>query len=478
MKAKTLLLMAAYMFLASCFTARVFSQTLTLEQVIREVCTNSDSVKMMKESVKKANELVRQNWANALPVISASGAAIHNYGSAFGSSSSGSGSSRSLAKQTSTFTPMDSGLLSNIGDMLSSFSDISKPVNSNIYTAGISFNQPIYTFGKVGKAIEVANQYKKSSTESYSRNMQTLQLTALDMFFDAVLKSKAAEISDHTLDRKKELYAYLKRNFDLGSGNKAQVLSTKADVASEVSNGIILRRDALTARMNLNFFIGAALTDATPLDTVVMLPNLMAPQAMTAEEGVSTALSNRADLKGLKLIAEANKNGAKIYRAMYLPTIGATGSAGYGKMTSELSLFSTNGNPNWSLGIGASWTLFDGFTNSAKANQLQSDANKYEILYNSLEKAIEINVRSWIAECVAQDTNYSASKEKLESARQSYELTNSNFKQGSGQFADLKQADEQLQQAERGMTLAFYLLVRSRAGLLVAMGKEIINIDK
>jgi outer membrane protein len=460
-------------------STNVYSQTIGLEQVIREVCTKSDSVKMMKESIIKADAMVREKWANAFPVISATGAAVHNYGSAFGGSSGSSGSSRPLAKELSTFTPMDSGLLANIGSMLSSFSDISKPAHSNIYTAGISFNQPIYTFGKVGDAIKVAEDFKKSTLASYARNLQALQLTALDLFFSVILAQKAAEVSNHSLARKRELYSFLQRNFDMGSGSKAQVLATKADVATQVSNAILLRRDALTARMNLNTFMGVALTDSIPLDTSILIPVLLARPAISVDDAVRTALANRQDIKSLKLISEAYKGGAKIFRAMYLPTIGATGSAGYTRMDSDSKLIGNNNvNPSWSLGLGAQWTLFDGFSNSAKAAQYQSDANKLEIIYNLQVKGIESNVRSWIAECVAQDTNYAASKERYESASQSFDLTNSNFKQGSGQFADLKQADELLRLSEMGMTSALYLLVRSRAGLMVAMGQDIIKIDQ
>jgi outer membrane protein TolC len=381
-----------------------------------------------------------------------------------------------MDKEAAASDPVTQAEFAPVLQALKSLSDISNPMHTNIYTAGLSFNQPIYTFGKVGTAITVANQYKKSAQASYDRNVQALQMTAIDMFFSALLNKKAAEITDHALSRKKELYAFLERNFQLGSGSKAQVLATKADVAAEVSNGIILRRDALTARMNLNSFTGAPLTDSTPLDTIAMLPELDASPTVTPDQAIKEAVSNRADLKSLKLIIEATRGGVSIYKAMYLPTIGATGSLGYSKMDAG-ALFSNNGSLNWSLGAGASWTLFDGFAYSAKAAQLNSDANKLQIVYDVLEKQIEISVRSWIAECAAQDTNYSASKEKLEAARESYELTSSNFKQGSGQFADLKQSDEQLQQAERGMINAQYLLARSRAGLLVAMGRNIIQIN-
>ena len=46
-----------------------FSQKIGLEQVIREVCANSDSVKMMKESVKKSDLIVKENWSAVYPTI-------------------------------------------------------------------------------------------------------------------------------------------------------------------------------------------------------------------------------------------------------------------------------------------------------------------------------------------------------------------------------------------------------------------------
>lgn len=62
----------------------------------------------------------------------------------------------------------------------------------------------------------------------------------------------------------------------------------------------------------------------------------------------------------------------------------------------------------------------------------------------------------------------------FKSAQEGYDLTNSNFKQGSGQFSDLQLSDETLQQAEMGTMNARYRQIRSRAALLVAIGKEIV----
>jgi Outer membrane protein len=455
-----------------------FSQKIGLEQVIREVCANSDSVKMMKETIIRADQVVRENWANALPVISATGYVAQSYGSLFGGSSGGGSgsSSRSLAKEASTFTPQDSGTLAYIENELGQFSTLSNPQKSTIYSAGLSFSQPIYTFGKIGTALKVAQEFSKSAHLTYARNLQTLQLAALDMFFQTVYAEKLCGIQERTVSRKKELYEYTNRNFQAGSGTKATVLSTKSDFSKEYSNLLKAVRDARQVRMFLNSFMGRPLTDTTTLDTVMEIPGLMATVIPDPDKAIGYALDGRSELQSLKLLAEATRGGAKIYKAMYLPSIAATGSTGWSKYAGN-SLFSNNGTANWTLGIGAQWTLFDGFANSAKAAQYSSDANKLDIAYTTISKAIEIEIRSDIKNCTVYDSMYEASKEAYGAALESYNLTSDNFKLGSGAFSDLKFADESLQQAEVGLIQARFNQMRSRAALVIAMGREIISLN-
>jgi outer membrane protein len=469
--------MCACLILAAGFCTQTFSQVVTLEQAIRDVCTKSDSVKMMKESVIRSDQMVREKWANALPVVSATAYGAESYGSLFSQSSGGSSSpSRSLDKEASTFTPNDSGALASIESMLQSFSTLGNPQTSTIYSAGLSFSQPIFTFGKIGTAIKVANEFSRSAHLTYSRNLQTLQLTALDMFFATVYAEKLRGIQERTVARKKELYEFANRNFQMGSGAKATVLSAKSDFTKESANLIKANRNALQSRMFLNSFMGRQLTDMSSLDTSMELPGLMSTSIPDPDKAVGVALDNRPELKSLKLYAEANRGGAKIFKAMYLPSIAATGSAGWSKYSGN-QLFSNSGATNWTLGIGAQWTLFDGFYNSAKAQEYLSDARKLETTCDVLSKGIEIEIRSDIKDCAVFDSTYQSSKEAFSSALESYNLTNDNFKAGSGAFSDLKLADESLQQAEVGLIQARFNQMRSRAALLVALGNDIIKIN-
>jgi outer membrane protein len=480
MKGKTTAILLSWLIVSS-FSIGVYSQPISLEQAIREVCANSDSVKRMHESVKKSHEMVREKWSNALPVISASATVAENHGSAFGGSSSSSQSSRSMAKESAGQTPITRGYLDSTyvqnAALQKIFGGFSETQNTTVYSTGLSVSQPIYTFGKIGTAIKVARQFDQAANCAFQRNFQTLQLQAFDAFSQAILSEKAKTVAEQSLARKKERYDFLDRNFRLGSGSKAQVLSLKAEVAGQITTVLMAQRDARTAHMYLNAFMGRSVTDSTGFDTTTGLNTLLTSPVKQLDSAILAALDHRLDLKSMDLLKNSTEGGVKILKAMYYPSIAGFGSLGYSKYDSK-SILQMDWTTNWTVGIGVQWTLFDGFAYSAKAAQYASDARKLEIAKSELSKYVEIEVRTAIAECAAADSNLAAAKEMYAAAKEGYDLTNSNFKQGSGQFADLQLADEQLLQAELGQANAQFRLLRSRAALRVSMGNDIIEIKE
>jgi outer membrane protein TolC len=454
------------------FSGGAAAQQITLELAIREVCTNSDSVKRMQETMTKSEQMVREKWANILPMISSNTFAARSRGSAFGASSGSGQSSRSLAKVSSAQPTSSYVTWPALGEMFEGFS---KPQTTTIFSAGLSMSQPIYTFGKVSTALKMAREFNQASKYSVQRNIQTLQLQAFDAFSQAIMAKKAKSIAEQSLARK--TYVFLERNFRLGSGSKAQVLALKADVAGQNTAVLISRRDAHTAQMYLMAIMGRSITDTSGVDTVAGLAELLSAPLPIHDTAIETALSKRTDIKVLDLIAKSNEGGANIYRAMYLPSIAATGSLGYSKNESESKIFKTDWQGSWTVGLGMQWTIFDGFAYSAKAAQFRSDARKMEISKAELSKYIEIEVTTALTECAVADSNLAASLVMQGAAQESYDLMNTNFKQGSGQFADLQLAEEQLLQAQLGLVNARYRQLRSRAALRVAMGNDIIDVQ-
>ena len=463
---KTLVAGFAFIAAVQVLSGSAFSETLTLEQVIREVCTKSDSAKMMNESIIKSDMLVRENKSAAWPKLS------------FSTNASYSSPYSEKESTPSGFRPSDTFVKWKelgpwMGDLVGGFAT---PKSSTTYTGALSLQVPIYTFGKIGSAIKVAETYNKSARTSHSRNVQTLQLTALDMFYRTMITIESARIADKTFTRKTDLYEFIDGNFKLGSGVKAQLLMAKADAFGQSAITIAAKRDAESARMFLNSFLGRPLTEQWAIDTSRIPETLQKTGSLLSDAEINHSVDQRNDIQSLRLMAQSNRSGAKIYKSMQYPSIYGSGSTGYTQIDSK-GLRAMQGAFDWSAGVSLSWTLFDGFQSSSKAAQFLSDARKLEIVEGTVKKAAEIEIRTAESECGAADSSLVAAQEMFNAASEGYDLTNSNYKEGSGSLTDLQRVDEQLQLAEFGLLNARYRQVRSRAALLVAIGRNIVDIE-
>jgi outer membrane protein TolC len=461
------------------FQISVFSEVIKLEEVIKEVSVNSDDAKSMRESVFKAKQVIRENYARAFPNVSTEISVGEAYGRGYGAIKSSENSS-SMPTGGTNYDPSKVLTQGDLMNFMSGFGSLMEEqfkydYISN-YGAKLNVVQPIYTFGKIGTGVKVARYYDSLTQLSNNRSIQTLQLLALDAYYRVLLADMLLTITERSVARKTELNEFLTRNFELGSGSKAQILSTKADLVSLKPEIIKARQNAQAAKMMLCVLMGRNPEDSIQLDTSSTLESLQNMVIPSKADAVQNAISDRNDLQSVDYYVKANKGGYQIYRSQYLPSIVGMFSWGIGGYEPE-HLFESD-RRDWTAGVALQWTLFDGFASSAKASQYLSDARKLEIGKSSLKKIIEIEIDTSIAECIAADSNVTASHFIYDAALEAYNLTDENFKQGDGQFAELQLAEERLRQGEFGIMNAKYRQVRSRAALIVAMGKTIIPVGE
>lgn len=452
----------------------VLAQTVGLEQVIKEVCAKSDSVKMMRESVERSNQMVRERRAAAFPKVSTSVFVGRTYGSPL-TTSNLLGASNTIG---TTIGSQDAPLAKIAADSAGGTADPNPfaPQELTAYSASVQVSQAIYTFGKIGAGIQVAREFNRAARNTYHRNLQQLQLTALDAFYGALLSEMAVTVRKRSLSRIRELSEFLDRNFKLGSGNKAQNLSMQAELKGQWTEMIRTEQNLRTSRMALVALMGRPFTDSLVLDTTTIPHSLVSAPLPSRQKALESALSNRGDLHSIQNFAKANEGGAKIFRSMYLPSIGVQGSLGTGGLDAQD--MTDWDKRTWQIGAGLQWNLFDGFENSARSKQYRSDARKLRVAHEAAEKFIEIEIDAALAECAAADSNQTASREMLSAAKESYDITNENFRQGSGQFAELQLAEERLRQAEMGSLNARYRWMRSRAALRISMGDDIVSLEE
>jgi len=348
------------------------------------------------------------------------------------------------------------------------------------YSWGLQVAQPLFTFGKVSTSLNMAKTQDRLTRVRLRNTRLATQQSVVELYIASVLSKAKLETTRRSVERQKAVVDQLQRNFEYGSGAKAQVLlakSTLLRLTPEIQSG---ERDVLAARRALNRLLGRSADDMTELDTVG-LPELEGRVSPPRDQVMAMALANRHDLKMLKEARSLQQDYAKILRANNLPTIAMQAKFGFvsGAQSWDAVKHAADWeNRDWSVGVGMQWSIFDGFEQSSKAGEVRAAVRQMEVRENDLERLIEMEVDNALADRVSADSSLSAAREGVAAATEAREWFARNFASGSGQLSDLLQAEEHQRLAELGLLIARLERTKAAAKLAAIQGYDLISLPE
>jgi len=165
-----------------------------------------------------------------------------------------------------------------------------------------------------------------------------------------------------------------------------------------------------------------------------------------------------------KSVMEAQITQAK---SNYLPSLSLSSS--YGIRGNEF----LEQESNWSVGVGISMPIFDGFSTKAKVTDAKLALKEQDTKIQSTEQQIEEEVeRAWVDWKLARK-NVEVVKKTLEAVQEMYQLTALQYEQGLTSYFFLQQKEDALTNAEYNYVSALYNLRMAIAATEKAGGRRI-----
>lgn len=353
-------------------------------------------------------------------------------------------------------------------------------VTGNQYAYGLEASGPIFTFGKVSTAIEMAELQNSAVSAQVRRGLQDVQSQVIEAYANALLAEQRVLVLRRSRERALESYTLTERDFSAGKGMKSDVLLAKANIKSLESDIITAESTALLARQNLNRQLGRAAADTTPLDTNFVLEGLDATKLPAQNEATQQALKNRADLQALQTTVRVYEGTSRIFQANYYPTIVYNAKAGVSG--SELEQMAEWVHRTWSVGVGLNWTIFDGWgataTNRATVAQWKSDARVFQYQAGELSRAVEMGVSSAYNNVASADSALSAAMEGRAAASEAVAFLRANYPGGALRLSDVMTGEEALRNAEFGVLAARITRTKALADLQLVLGQDLVSVPE
>jgi multidrug efflux system outer membrane protein len=345
---------------------------------------------------------------------------------------------------------------------LEQFPEGFSPSVQPMHTLNVEINQPIYTFGRIKSAVELAKVVQREVEARTWTSRLDVAHTAGISHIAIVTAIKNRDMLRQDREVRQETLQLVERRYQLGEATKLEWLRAKATLAELQPAVLQAEHDVVLAELALKKLLNLPLD--RELSVALTLPSVS--EEMTREG--NTTLAPRPELLELQEQINSLQQQATIQRSFGLPSLDFR--ANYGREALYLENVLKTDFRNWNAAVEFSWHVYDGGERKAKIAQIQAQIRQLTLRQQDLIYQIKLEVtqarktyQTALAELHAAKTGAAVSAEAFHVAELSY-------REGVALHNDLLDAQQQALSANTAVLQAELAVARSVLDLYRAHG--------
>lgn len=414
---------------------------LTLGEAIRIAVENSNSLRLVEESVVRARGRVNEQRAGFLP----------------------------SANATATFTRLDEG--QSITLTGSNGQTQSVPITiQNQKQVSVGATLPLDLSGLIRTAVRQTEFQEVGFRLDYNRTRNLVVLDVKNAFFDVLRARGFVDVADQALKNAQDRQTTAEANLRAGTGTRFDVLRAQTEVANAQQSLIAARNRVNLATATLNNVLG--LDQNTPTETMDTME-----EASAADQDfnglVTEAYGKRPELLQSDANIRAAEQGIHLAERSSLPTVGVGVNFNY---TPDAGGFAPK-ETSYSAVATLNLPLFDQGLAKARKQQARADVDTARVNKQVTQDQIALQVRQqYLALQEARD-RLEVADAALTQAQEQYRLAQVRFKAGvsaapgASPLLEISDAQSALTQAQNNQVTAQYDLQNAKARLDQAVGR-------
>jgi outer membrane protein TolC len=336
-----------------------------------------------------------------------------------------------------------------------------EPLQTSSAVFTLSF--PIDLMGNIGRGVKAANLELKASRDTYEAQLSDLKLSVRQSFFQVLQAQELVKVSQDALVSATERLDNVKKQFDVGTVAKVDVMQFETAASQAESNLIAAKNGLDLAKSAFNNALGR------PIETEVDLVGSaeMPSQDRTTEDLVQVAVQGRPEMhallnqvSALRYVREAQERGLQ-------PSLGVefvetqNFQAGFGATKEEFVSAAVLTVP-----------IFDSGVTRARVKEARQDEVAAKTQYDELKLGISLEVRQALTNLTNAKSRYEVAKHQVEFAAESYRLAKLREDAGEGISLEVIDAQTADTQAKAALVTATYDYLTAYSQLQRALGTD------
>ena len=313
-------------------------------------------------------------------------------------------------------------------------------------------SQTLYAGGGLhASSVAQRNQVEAARLAVLAQSADTL-LTVRQSFYRVLLNRELIGVREEELRVLEKEAVDARTRRDVGSGSDFDVLRAEVAVANAKPALIRTRNAYRTSQDSLRQALGAP-ADASA-ETSMAVEGILDSQGEAPDLAVALRAAHEArpEILRLKQVAEAAKQGIKVARAGYQPTVAAY--AAYDWVNSPYSDRWNRRLDGLTVGVKSNWAIFDGRATAGKVRQARSQVEQARLAIEEALLAIDVEVRIAHAALVEANELLTSAEQTVAQAKESLRLAQARHTAGAATQLDVLTAQVALTEARSSFSQA------------------------
>jgi outer membrane protein TolC len=328
------------------------------------------------------------------------------------------------------------------------------------WQAAFSGRVPIYTGGKLSRALELSEAVLSGRESSLGASERDVAMQVVDAYLDLKMAVALEQVQSASLEIAKEHQRVVAAMLDQGMVSLRELKRAEASVAEAESQLIAAGNAAQLSKRVFNYLLNRGLEEEIDASSEPEWND-----EYDLGKAIEDAMRSRPELSALEQGMVAGDKQIALARADYYPNLSLAAEGGW----RDGDMMSIAGRDYWQVSLLAGITIFDG-TREDRVASARAARRREGLVLESTRKRIELQVTESYLRLVDARKQLSAAEREKGAAEEALRVAELQFKQGVADQVTFLDAELAMTAARVRTEQSHYLVLKAEASLRYAAG--------
>lgn len=363
----------------------------------------------------------------------------------------------------------ESGATENSGASLADGMEVGR---LNTLNGGVTVAMPLIN-AQLWKGLKISGMDVELAVEKARASRLDMVSQVKSAFFGILFAKEALNVYQQVYDNAVSNFEEAKKKFDAQKVSELELLRSKTNVASSVTNLYNAESSVILALWQLKAVLGVDLE--MNLDVAGKLEDWSQHMFYDVHQHDSINVDNNSAMKQLAIQTEVLAENIKLQKYANIPSLAVAFNFSMNSMANDVSFSEFKWTPYSYVGLSLNIPIFAGGKRHFAIRQAQNQYNQVKLQVDNTERQLKIAIRQQLNTMETNMKSYYAAQETTAMAQKAYDIAEASYRVGRSTQLELNDAQIALTQSQLTQYQAVYNFLNAKTQLEQTLGQDFVK---